>query len=84
MYVTVAEKNRIDALIIGAGNNGLFCAYYLTRAGLKVAIYECRNIVGGATVTEEFYSGFRNSVVRYTVSLLNPQVNKKLDLKRAG
>jgi phytoene dehydrogenase-like protein len=55
------------------------CAYYLARAGLKVAIYERRNIVGDAAVTEEFHPGFRNSVASYTVSLLNPQVIKKWD-----
>ena len=71
------KKNKIDALIIGAGHNGLVCAHYLARAGLKVAIYERRNIVGDAAVTEEFHSGFRNSVASYTVSLLNPQVIKK-------
>ena len=73
------KKNKIDALIIGAGHNGLVCAHYLARAGLKVAIYERRNIVGGAAVTEEFHPGFRNSVASYTVSLLNPQVIKKWD-----
>ena len=77
-------KNKIDALIIGAGHNGLVCAYYLARAGLKVAIYERRDIVGGAAVTEEFHPGFRNSVASYTVSLLNPQVIKDMGLKARG
>ena len=53
---------KYDAVIIGGGHNGLVCAFYLARAGLKVRIVERRDVVGGAAVTEEFYPGFRNSV----------------------
>ena len=63
-----------DALIIGGGHNGLTCAFYLARSGMKVRVLERRGIVGGAAVTEEFHPGFRNSVASYTVSLLNPKV----------
>ena len=49
-----------DAVIIGGGHNGLVCAFYLARAGLKVRILERRDIIGGACVTEEFHPGFRN------------------------
>ena len=80
----MAEKNKIDALIIGAGHNGLGCAHYLARAGLKVAIYERRGVVGGAAVTGELHPGFRNSVATYTVSLLNPQVIENMGLKARG
>ncbi|MFK7842120.1 MAG: FAD-dependent oxidoreductase, partial [Sphingorhabdus sp.] len=62
-----------DALIIGGGHNGLVCAYYLARAGMKVRILEARNVIGGAAVTEEFHPGFRNSTASYTVSLLQPK-----------
>jgi phytoene dehydrogenase-like protein len=51
-----------DIVIIGAGHNGLTCAAYLARAGLRVKVVERRKVVGGAAVTEEFYPGFRNSV----------------------
>jgi phytoene dehydrogenase-like protein len=51
----------VDVVIIGAGHNGLVCACYLARAGLKVAMVERRAVVGGAAVTEEFHPGFRNS-----------------------
>ena len=40
-----------DALIIGAGHNGLVCAFYLAKAGLKVRIVEARDVVGGAAVS---------------------------------
>src|SRR5215813_3091694 len=66
--------NETDAVIIGAGHNGLTCAAYLAMAGLRVRVVERRKVVGGAAVTEEFHPGFRNSVASYTVSLLNPEV----------
>lgn len=72
------------ALIIGAGHNGLVCAFYLARAGWKVTMLERRDVVGGAAVTEEFFPGFRNSTASYTVSLLNPKVIGDMDLARHG
>ena len=75
---------QYDALIIGAGHNGLTCACYLADAGLKVRIVERRSIVGGAAVTEEFHPGFRNSTASYTVSLLNPKVIDDLGLIENG
>ena len=73
-----------DAIIIGAGHNGLTCAGYLARAGLKVKVLEARPVVGGAAVTEEFHPGFRNSVYAYAVSLLHPEVIRDLALHRHG
>jgi phytoene dehydrogenase-like protein len=75
---------KYDALIIGAGHNGLVCAFYLARAGLKVRIVERRDVVGGAAVTEEFHPGFRNSVASYTVSLLQPKVISDMKLADHG
>ena len=73
-----------DVLVIGAGHNGLTCACYLARAGLKVAVFERRHLVGGAAVTEEFHPGFRNSTASYTVSLLDRQVTADLRLHEHG
>lgn len=73
-----------DVLILGAGHNGLVCAAYLAKAGLKVKVVERRPVVGGAAVTEEFHPGFRNSVAAYAVSLLNPKVIADLDLAAHG
>ena len=75
---------QYDAVIIGAGHNGLVCAFYLARAGLKVRIVERRDVVGGAAVTEEFHPGFRNSVASYTVSLLQPKVIDDMKLVDHG
>ena len=76
--------SRFDVLVIGAGHNGLTCACYLARAGLRVAMFERRAVVGGTAVTEEFVPGFRNSTASYTVSLLNPQVIADLRLAAHG
>ncbi|RST30865.1 NAD(P)/FAD-dependent oxidoreductase [Sphingomonas ginkgonis] len=73
-----------DAVIIGAGHNGLTCAFYLARKGLKVAVLEAQGTVGGAAVTDEFLPGFRNSAASYTVSLLQPRVIQDMDLARHG
>lgn len=75
---------RYDAIIIGGGHNGLVCAFYLARAGLKVRVLERRHIVGGAAVTEEFHPGFRNSTASYTVSLLQPKVIADMKLADYG
>src|SRR5438105_9530279 len=73
-----------DVIIIGAGHNGLTCAAYLAKAGLRVKVVERRKVVGGAAVTEEFHPGFRNSVAAYTVSLLNPRIMSDLRLSDHG
>jgi phytoene dehydrogenase-like protein len=73
-----------DVVILGGGHNGLVCAAYLARAGLKVKVLERRAVVGGAAVTQEFHPGFRNSIASYTVSLLNPKVIADLELQRHG
>jgi len=75
---------KYDAIIIGGGHNGLVCAFYLARAGLKVRVLERRGVVGGAAVTEEFHPGFRNSTASYTVSLLRPKVIRDMRLHERG
>src|SRR5450759_2283132 len=75
---------RIDALIIGAGHNGLVCASYLAAKGMRVRILERRDVIGGAAVTEEFHPGFRNSTASYTVSLLHPRIIRDLRLAHHG
>jgi len=74
----------IDAIIVGAGHNGLTCAAYLGMAGLRVRVFERRGMVGGACVTEEFHPGFRNSTAAYTVGLLQPKIVRDLNLYENG
>jgi phytoene dehydrogenase-like protein len=78
------RADHYDVAVIGAGHNGLTCACYLARAGLKVGVFERRAVAGGAAVTEEFFPGFRNSTASYTVSLLHQQVIRDLHLKDHG
>src|SRR3954462_12733488 len=73
-----------DAVIIGAGHNGLVAAAYLARAGLDVEVLERREIVGGACVTEELWPGVRASPGAYTLSLLRPEIVRELDLVAHG
>jgi len=75
---------RADVVVIGGGHNGLVCACYLAKAGLRVRVLERRGILGGTAVTEEFHPGFRNSTASYTVGLLAPEVIRDLRLKSHG
>src|SRR3984957_6664564 len=74
----------LDAILIGAGHNGLTCAAYLGMAGLRVRVLEGRGIVGGASVTEEFHPGFRSSTAAYSVGLLQPEIIRDLRLNEHG
>ncbi len=75
---------RYDAIIIGAGHNGLVAAGYLARAGKKVLVLEARHLVGGASVTEEVYPHFKYSVFSYVVSILRPEIIRDLRLAEHG
>src|SRR5258708_26255869 len=63
----------LDAIIIGAGHNGLTCAAYLGMAGLRVRVLERRGVVGGAFLTGEFHPGLPNSTPAYTGGLFQPK-----------
>ena len=78
------SRSAYDAIIIGAGHNGLTCGAYLAKAGRRVLILERRHVVGGAAVSEEIYPGFTYSVCSYVVSLLRPNIIRDLQLPRHG
>jgi phytoene dehydrogenase-like protein len=77
-------STKYDAVIIGAGHNGLVCAAYLARAGKRVLVLEASTHVGGAARSEEVFPGFRFSVFSYVVSLLRPEIIRDLELPRHG
>ena len=68
-------QGQYDAIIIGAGHNGLVTACYLARAGKKVLVLERRHVVGGACVTEEIFPGFKVSTAAYVNSLFRKEIN---------
>lgn len=84
MNADVTVGQVYDAIIIGAGHNGLVCANYLAKAGQKVLVLERRDVVGGAAVTEEIAPGFRASIFSYLMSLLHPRIIRELELKKHG
>jgi phytoene dehydrogenase-like protein len=73
-----------DAIVVGAGHNGLTAAAYLARAGLKTLVLERREITGGCCVTEEIAPGCRASTTSYIASMLRPEVIRELRLAEFG
>ena len=73
-----------DAVVIGAGHNGLVCGAYLARAGLRVLIAERRELPGGAASSEELWPGYTISRGAYVVGLLRPSVVRELGLAERG
>jgi len=73
-----------DAIVIGAGHNGLTTACYLAKAGLQVVVVERNPYVGGAAVSRELYPGFTYSNCSYVCSLLRPEITRELELPKYG
>ncbi len=77
-------NSTYDAVIIGAGHNGLTAAAYLARSGYSTLVLERRDIVGGCCVTEEIAPGCRASTTSYIASMLRPEVIRDLRLADHG
>ena len=73
-----------DAVVIGAGHNGLVAANYLAKAGLRVLVVERSDRVGGACVTDEIAPGFKVSAAAYVSGLFRPQIIEDLELAKFG
>src|SRR5919204_3634388 len=80
----MGRSSVYDAIVIGAGHNGLVTAGYLARSGWRVLVLERRSVVGGACVTEAVFPGYRVSTAAYLVSLLQPKVVRDLELPHYG
>ncbi len=73
-----------DIVIIGGGHNGLVAACYLAKAGLKPLVLERREVIGGCAITDEFYKGFRASILAHATAPLLPHIFEELQLARHG
>jgi phytoene dehydrogenase-like protein len=76
--------NRFDAIVVGAGHNGLVTASYLAKGGLKTIVVEANERPGGAAMTREFAPGFRTSAVAHLLHALHPRVIRDLGLESHG
>jgi phytoene dehydrogenase-like protein len=73
-----------DAIIIGAGHNGLVASAYLAKAGKKVLVLERRHLVGGIAATEEVFPGFKFSTCAHLADSFSREIIADLDLKKHG
>ncbi len=78
------SSKQYDAIIIGAGHNGLTNAAFLAKAGLDVLVVEKNDHIGGATVSRELHEGWKYSNCSYVCSLFRPEIYQTLDLGRHG
>ena len=80
----MSASRSYDAIVIGAGHNGLVNGAYLAKAGLKTLILERRHLVGGAAITEELRPGFQFTTFSYALSLIRPDIVAELELTKHG
>ena len=75
---------KYDAIIIGAGHNGLTNAAYLAKAGLNVLVVEKNEYIGGAAVTREMHDGWFYSSCSYVCSMMRQSIHRDLNLTKHG
>ena len=73
-----------DAIVVGAGHNGLTTAAYLAKAGLDVVCVEKNDYIGGAAVSRNLYEDWMYSNCSYVCSLLRPEIYRSLELHKHG
>ncbi len=80
----MTDTTSYDAIVVGAGHNGLVNGAYLAKSGLRTLILERRDFVGGAAITEELYPGFNFTTFSYALSLIRPEIVQELRLVDHG
>lgn len=80
----MTDNNRYDAVIIGAGHNGLVTAAYLSKSSRQVLVLESSSKIGGAASTSEFSEGFRVSECAHLLYSLHPTIVNDLQLRNHG
>lgn len=78
------DNTTYDAVIIGGGHNGLVCGTYLAKDGYKVLVLERRELLGGASVTEELWPGYRVNTAAHMLGLMQPKIVLELELQKFG
>ena len=76
--------HNYDAVIIGAGHNGLTTAAYLAKAGKKVLVLERRRVIGGIAATEEIFPGFKFSTCEHLAGSFSREIIADLGLQKHG
>jgi len=76
--------SRGDAIVIGAGHNGLACALLLARGGRKVLVLERHDRIGGIAASEEFHPGYRSAGLIPEANRVLPTTLARLGLEAHG
>jgi phytoene dehydrogenase-like protein len=77
-------KTHYDAIVIGAGHNGLVAGGYLAKNGLSTIIFERSDRIGGACITRELIPGFKVSAAAQLLGMLRQRIIDDLELERHG
>ena len=78
------STRRWDVIVVGGGHNGLVCAAYLGRSGLRTLLLERHERVGGAIGNMEIAPAAQVPALAHTVGRLTASVARELDLPRHG
>jgi phytoene dehydrogenase-like protein len=73
-----------DAIVVGAGHNGLSAATMLAKEGLKVLTLEKNSYVGGMATTRELFKGFKHNVGAWLLLVFRDEMLKLLELEEYG
>jgi len=75
---------RTDAIVIGAGHNGLVCASYLARAGMNVVILEASDTAGGMSAPRTLGDDYHFPGLAHVACPVSPAIRRDLKLERYG